>query len=82
VAGRLFDRELTLEELGAIHALERLAKRWPPTLKLFSAASRLIVCPNDDRDQPWPLDYELAHIEGIPNDGGDPDWMPEEASDG
>lgn len=76
----LFGRNLTLDELSAIHALERLAKRWPQTLKLFSAAGSLIVIPNDGREQPWPHDYEITSIAGIPNDGGDPDWISEEGS--
>jgi hypothetical protein len=64
--------ELTPDERNAIKSLERLAKRWPQSLMLFSASGTLCVMPNDGcpptgRDQ----SEILASIQGIPNDGGD-----------
>lgn len=62
-------QSLTDAERKAIASLERLAKKWPRSLTLLSAASSLYVVRSGVR----PL-QELAHISGIPNDGGDPDW--------
>jgi hypothetical protein len=66
--------DLTSEERNAIAALERLAKRWPPSLKLFSWSGLLCVVPNgvslSDSDDPDGL--VITTIAGIPNDGGDP----------
>lgn len=67
--------ETTAEERKAIASLERLAKRWPDSLMLFSAASSLVVVrPEWSRraDQTMTEDDVLARIYGIPNDGGDP----------
>lgn len=68
---------LTIEEERAIASLRRLAKTWPRTLKLFSAAGSLIVIPNDDTiwdesGERLREDAVLETITGIPNDGGDP----------
>ena len=69
--------ELTKEERNAISTLERLAKRWPESLWLFSGSGRLWVMrknaqgeqaytPRGGNDQA----YCVKHIE-IENDGGD-----------
>lgn len=68
---------LTDEEDKAIQSLERLAKKFPKTLSLFSWNGALCVCkahPDDENDD----DYEysmrvITAIPGIENDGGDPD---------
>lgn len=72
-------RALTGEEVNAIRALERLAKRWPQSLKLVSWSGSLCVIRADvdflNRDRPGfvdPNDAVITTIEGIPNDGGDP----------
>jgi hypothetical protein len=64
---------LTGEERNAIAALERLAKRWPQSLTLFSAASSLVVIRTGTSllDSPYD-DVVITMIDGIPNDGGDP----------
>lgn len=65
-------------EEQAIRALERLAKRWPDTLWLFSASGTLCVMrkgkdgehvskSNDGVDDA----YQVTTILGIDNDGGD-----------
>ena len=64
--------DLTKEERNAIAALERLAKRWPPSLMLFSWAGTLCVMPAGRLPGPDPEGAILATIQGIPNDGGDP----------
>ena len=73
--------ELTPEEERAIRALERLAKKWPPSLMLFANCGSLLVTHTERGDLPWP---ELAHIPGIPCDGGDAEWrapdLPEEGA--
>ncbi len=56
-------RPLTLDERRAVRRLQKLAKIWPPSLKLFVVM---------DADLPPGADAELARISGIPNDGGDP----------
>lgn len=65
-------QSLTEEEARAIRSLQRLAKRWPQSLQLFSASGSLIVLHAGHDADPLPQDAALAHIEGIPNDGGDP----------
>ena len=62
----------THEELLAIKALQRVARKWPQSLKLFSAAGSLIVIHTEDQ-MPFSLERTWG-ILGIPNDGGDPDW--------
>ena len=69
--------ELTRAERNAISSLERLAKRWPETLWLFSASGSLLVMRNDEcgghahtTDGTVDQNYILATI-NIPNDGGD-----------
>lgn len=72
------DQPLTDEEAKAIQSLRRLAKRWPQSLKLLSAAGSLIIIHTDQEYDErhgcefLPQDAPLAHIYGIPNDGGDP----------
>ena len=70
-------KDLTREEAGAIRGLERLARRWPPTLMLLSYGDSLSVIHTADLDAvaggtgPRPRqDLVIADIDGIPNDGG------------
>jgi len=65
------------EEMRAINALRRLAKRWPKTLWLFSASGALCVMRRNEegdraRVEGGGMDpaYVIATID-IPNDGGD-----------
>jgi hypothetical protein len=68
----------TPDEQHAIDVLRALAKDWPASLLLVSAASTLIVCRPEEFDAAMKrgglnaggLRYERIH--GIPNDGGDP----------
>jgi hypothetical protein len=63
-------RELTKDEAAAVAVLDRLAKRWPRTIKLFSWSGSLVVM---DSDMAVGADAVLAEIRsGIINDGGDP----------
>jgi hypothetical protein len=72
--------EPTAEERRAIATLQRLAKRWPKSLWLFSGAGSLCVMRNrqdgsravveDMEDGGVDPDYCLTTI-NIPNDGGD-----------
>lgn len=68
--------ELNDEERRAIAALERLAKCWPQTLTLLSYDGTLSVVHTVNKDViadgygPERQDLVLAHIDGIPNDGG------------
>lgn len=55
---------MKLEHEKAIGSLERLSKKWPKDLTLFSASGNLIVIDSNNKI--------LAYIIGIPNDGGDP----------
>jgi len=63
---------LTKDEANAIKGLERLAKRWPEILSIFSHSGALVVMkrhpdhPEDERGR------IVASIRGIDNDGGDP----------
>jgi hypothetical protein len=66
------DASLSDEERRAIAALERLAKRWPRSLKLFSWSGTLCVMRADDSLLDDPSAAIITTIEGIPNDGGDP----------
>jgi hypothetical protein len=59
---------LTTEEARAIRSLERLAKKWPQSLRLFSHAGTLIVTKANRHG----IQATITNIEGIPNDGGDP----------
>lgn len=70
-------RELTTEERNAIRSLQRLAKRWPPSLWLFSGAGSLCVMLTGEDGKKMMTagdgidpDYSVATI-NIPNDGGD-----------
>lgn len=69
--------DLTPEEEAAIRALQRLAKKWPQTLWLYSASGRLQVMRCDEHGDHAQVgegvdpDYRVATIYGIPNDGGD-----------
>jgi hypothetical protein len=70
---------LTDEERRAIRALQRLAKRWPKSLTLFSWSGSLVVFHSADMTRLTSCyeggeksDLILDTVEGIPNDGGDP----------
>jgi hypothetical protein len=65
---------LSEEEERAIAALQRLARKWPRSLKLFSWSGSLVVVPADAPlgEMDDPSSAVLAAINGIPNDGGDP----------
>lgn len=62
------DVELTLEEQKAISSMQRLAKKWPTSLKLFSWNGSLTVFKEGNDET-----CVVGHISGIRNDGGDPD---------
>jgi len=67
---------MTLEEIRAVRALARLAKRWPSTLKLVSMGGVLYVIHADDPryhdlDSAARGESVLYTFSGIPNDGGD-----------
>lgn len=69
--------DLTADEAKAIASLERLAKRWPDTLMLFSWSGTLCVVKlNEDGGSPLhdgdPSSHVITTIHGIQNDGGDP----------
>ena len=67
---------ITDDERRAIEDLRRLARKWPPTLRLVSMDGNLSVVHADDPR--YALDNSivarqeciLADIHGIPNDGG------------
>jgi hypothetical protein len=68
---------LTDEERRAVASLQRLAKRWPQSLKLISMEGSLGVIRT--ADPRWVDDTKpsferqaaiIADIDGIPNDGG------------
>jgi hypothetical protein len=72
-------RELSSEEINAINAFKRLAKKWPKSLWLFSANGTLHVMklkPNGEKawtgmgGEGIDPDYSVAVID-ILNDGGD-----------
>lgn len=67
--------DLTDPELAAIASLQRLAKRWPQSLKLVSMDGNLSVIRADDPRMladygPERQEAVIADIDGIPNDGG------------
>lgn len=67
--------DLTDGEAKAIRSLERLAKRWPDSLMLFSANGSLKVVRtgwSQHADERMTDEHVLADVTGIPNDGGDP----------
>lgn len=55
---------MTKNEELVISLLEKVAQHWPKGLTLFSAAGRLMVIRN--------IDKEILTTINIPNDGGDP----------
>ena len=61
---------MEMEEAKAIASLERLAKKWPSTLKLVSCAGSLRIVKHVEGCDDI---HVVANIDGIPNDGGDPD---------
>ncbi|MDX2458703.1 MAG: hypothetical protein QNM00_01310 [Gammaproteobacteria bacterium] len=77
------DIDLTDEETKAIASLERVAKKWPKSLWLFSASGSLNVMKKredgtkaylqpdpQNRGEPVDQDYSITTI-NIENDGGD-----------
>jgi hypothetical protein len=71
------ESELTDDERRAIASLQRLGTRWPQTLKLVSMDGALsVIHANDPRFESEHRhagerqECILAHIDGIPNDGG------------
>jgi len=69
--------DLTPNEQRAISALKRLAKRWPPSLWLFSNGSLYVLKTDENggkahvRGGGIDPDYVVADIDGIASDGGD-----------
>lgn len=70
--------KLSTEEAAAVRALQRLARRWPGSLWLFSAAGKLHVMKltaSGDRgyNRNGGVDsaYHTGYTIDIPNDGGD-----------
>ena len=61
--------ELTPGEAAAIASLQRLARTWPPSLKLFGWSGLLCVMRTDDEPSDGAI---IATILGIHGDGGDP----------
>lgn len=73
----------TREEQKAIDSLNRIGKKWPKTLWLFSASGTLCVMRKGENGEQvttdigkhggggMDQDYVLATIPGIQNDGGD-----------
>jgi len=65
--------EWTPEEAKAIRGLEKLAKEWPKSLMLISAAGSLVVVLTADHcEDERIIEDRAVDIHGIPNDGGDP----------
>ena len=65
---------LTEEESKSIRSLERVAKKWPTSLKLFSQSGLLLIVkmhPNHPEDEYGRIVDTIANIE---NDGGDSNW--------
>ena len=67
---------MTDEELKAIQSLQRLARRWPKSLRLVSMGGDLFVVHTSDSRflDGGSLERQesiLADIKGIPNTGGD-----------
>lgn len=61
--------EITKEEQSAIRSLQRLARKWPKSLSLFSWSGSLQITKEDSNGMQAIVDG----VEGISNDGGDPD---------
>lgn len=61
---------LTRDESIMIGQLQRLGINWPKTLKLVSMDGELYVIRNDGKPANAHAEQTLAHIVGIPNDGG------------
>ncbi len=70
-------RELSKDEIKAIAALKRVAKKWPSTLWLYSASGQLnVMLKSEEGDRVFTRDfgpdpdYIVTSID-IENDGGD-----------
>jgi hypothetical protein len=59
---------LTTEEAIAIRSLQRLAKKWPQSLRLFSHSGTLLATKANSHG----IQATVTYVEGIPSDGGDP----------
>ena len=59
---------VTGEEQKAIRSMQRLAKKWPRSLWLFSWSGSLQIM----KERPDGILVPLESVKGIPNDGGDP----------
>jgi hypothetical protein len=68
---------ITPEEAAAIRSLKRLAKKWPNSRRLFWWSGTLMVTKRNSND----IDAEIAIINGIANDGGDPQMDPDTPGD-
>lgn len=64
--------DLNVEERRAVESLEKLAKKWPKSLSLFSNSGTLEVHKNGN-SEPYTDDTYIDSILGISNDGGDRD---------
>ena len=65
---------ITKDEQSAIKALQRLAKKWPDTLGLFSWSGSLCVVktPAEEVGKLRSKTVVVESVMGIRNDGGDP----------
>lgn len=71
--------ELTEAEVRAVSALQRVARRWPPSLTLFADGGSLIIIRTEDvglfvdnRSEGERDGCIVTTVHGIPNDGGAP----------
>lgn len=60
--------EITKEEQSAIRSFQRLARKWPKSLELFSWSGSLVVTKAGSEGR----QVIVENIHGIRNDGGDP----------
>ena len=60
--------KITKEEQSAIRSLERLARKWPDSLRMFSWSGSLQITKEDSDGR----QATVQGIIGINNDGGDP----------
>lgn len=64
--------DLTKEEKSIILALERIAKKWPKNLILFSDTGSITIRRFTESGE-YKKENEIAVISGIKTDGGDSD---------
>jgi len=65
--------KLTDKEIKTIKSLEKLAKKWEKSLMLFSWNGGLCIIKSHPDDSETAFGRVVTTIQGIPNDGGDPD---------